>query len=628
MRFCCKTVPRLSKTAPPWRDNFSSEEWRNHILDMTESTAQSLLRHKSLNMPIFTNHREGGSVGRVSGGYQYGGALYHIGDIDESTEHGKFVADQIRSGNINQISLTHIPEDPRVSRQASNVELSLCVGNGARKGSGIIKVWENQDQPPEGVERVDAPPQDEYESERNYYVDQYSPQLIMASDESIVEQVAEFNNPDHKVPLVKMSNNSEEQPSVEVEEKKKESELLEERMAMWDKGLRPEDAKDGETYDLYVIRIADGVRMPSDKLKTRLMQVFADKHEREEKSKETIRCLVNLADSSIKKFGSRASPPVTQDELAEAERHLNAPAIQSMMSRMMMVQASEDAVNSEAEFRRQKELNAERERNLKLEQQVIAARAAEHERQLDREKRNEMMEVMRRRSKNPPPVTDEELIKDKELFKNKQLTGNVEPQSTDPVAKAMRKIQLQNAQSVLIQQLRERPDFKLEGYSEEETRALLQRLSNPGETQDLLSTQDYLARRGIGAVAAFPDARFSREYIPGQVSASEDLMASMYEGRGTISRNLCSPFNQNIDKAVIPVIVDEARRGNRDALKMGSYLQSSVAHICHGNTRGRGNETYRYRYSKDGERPVNGWRNAHSTMAKSSQAKAVERLRY
>lgn len=616
MRFCCKTVPRLSKTAPEWRPDFNPDEMRAYLMDMTEDTGQKLLSHKSLRMPVRTNHKEGGEVGRVVGGYRYKGAMYHIVDIDESTEHGRFVADQVKAGLIHQVSLTHIPEDPSIGRAASNVELSLCVGNGARKGSGIIRVWGENEKPP--VEMTLAQPRDdEFERERSYYLDRRTPEMISASEESVIAQVAEFNHAERTVPLVQVMSTTEPAPE---EEKMKESEVLEEKIEMWDRGLRPDDAVEGDTYFSYLVAKSQETRVPSAKLKMRLLKMHAEQSEHARRLEDTVRCMTNLASTLIKKHGSRATPRVTMDELGEAERQLNTPAIQGMLARMQMVEASEEKAEAEAEHRRQMELLHQREVVAKLEQKVIQDRELASQKQADRESKEALLAQMRRPRAF---VSNADLIKDKELFIEKKM-----PDPVDESNPLRRQVPLQSGQASMIRHLSQEPYFKLQGMSEEDQRALMKRLSSPTETQPVLSTEDYLRRVGCASVVP-SEHRYVAKYIPGMVSCSEDAMEEVCRGRGMSSSHLSSMFNQNIDKSVVPYIMEERRRGNNDALNISRCLQSGMTFREH-TADGHHMERYRRQSVREGfgSEALNGWRFAHESANLGQKITKAERKQW
>src|SRR5271156_6439465 len=139
MRFIAKTVPRLVREQTPLRDDMSPEELKARILQVTHDAGDKILAYKG-QVPVCVDHHWSVSGGKIVGAYKFNDAIYHIVDWDENKdEWTRSIARQLRSGEIDQVSLTHVPEDVALGRPLSVIELSLCTGSGARKGSGVIR---------------------------------------------------------------------------------------------------------------------------------------------------------------------------------------------------------------------------------------------------------------------------------------------------------------------------------------------------------------------------------------------------------------------------------------------------------------------------------------------------------
>jgi len=643
VKFCCRTVPQLVAEVPPARPDMTKEESIARRMAMTRSLAEKLVQDKRslAKMPVGFDHKQA-VVGKAPRAYIYDNALYHIGEIDESTLLGKQVAGHLRRGEITQVSLTHVPDNPELGVKAANIELSLCTLEGARPGSGVIRIWDDDvDKVPADSllsEEEEDPEVESFERERLWYLGQ----LVAASLELATQAVVpEFEHPDRHVTVAMSSSSAAEPsappPSIPAPKTPSMGELLEERMEKFEKhGVRPEDAKEDDTYEVYLMRAFESSpNVISNALRERWMRMMVSLAKARMDAEEQARSMSSLSESIVKKHGVRANPPFTVDEWREAERQRDTPRLEKMRDQLLMVQASEEKAGEREDLER-------RERLLKEERELLTQRAAFLKEEKDREamhlarleeernvqRRGEYTEQLRQmqQPRRPPPVTPQQLARDAQAYREGAFHKPDAPAPDDPVAMAQqRKNQrsLRDTQRVLYNALRDDDMESLRGFSADEIKELKRRFAMEGEMQEVRSTADYLQMKQMAPDAMKPEAgmAFRAPYISGMmVSASRESVEQYYraQGRPEMAARLDNDFNRNLDKAAAPVLYGERQLGLNDPMQVGQFLRSTHTLIDCVRDRQRGmvdmgNHGFR-RPGPSGGAVVNGWRNANSSL--------------
>jgi hypothetical protein len=184
-------------------------------------------------------------------------------------------------------------------------------------------------------------------------------------------------------------------------------------------------------------------------------------------------------------------------------------------------------------------------------------------------------------------------------------------------------VDLQRAQTVLRKTLLEEPDFVLSGFTPEERKALALRLQHGGETMQILSTTEYLQKKGVPTSVPLPDGmRYKSDYIPGMVMASSEAMDRIYAEQPTKAAHLKSVFNRNLDLASVTAMYGETRGGSKDPLNMTAYLASGKTMIWERRALGERNREFDPWRENPHGRSVDGWSNAARSFAKSQMQRA------
>ena len=394
MRIVTRTVPRLVDKADP-NDPFS----------MSFDVARQLIadRASMLHMSVKNNHRPGKSVGTVQHAYIWNDALYHVCDIDESTPEGQSNARMIGSGDLNNVSLSHIPAAPEEGRPLPiNLELTLCCVPGKRKDSGVIAAWTDGNESviqsvPEAdrfnrlrsggvVAAADESPPET--SEQQYY-SKLLPICAAASIEPFlptVYEVPKFNHPDEKQKIMtslstpalvgeagstttmtnpggleqqqqktgndglvdgKEEREDKEEEEEEEDKKKKKSKSadLEEKLDKFEKyGERPSDALPGDTYETYLITKLAGVEKiyRTDALVNRMLKMYqSTANQVAAASDEALTYTINMTEPLVKKFGAKPNSTVSVPEWYEAVRQRDRVKIEQIHRSMLTAAADE-----------------------------------------------------------------------------------------------------------------------------------------------------------------------------------------------------------------------------------------------------------------------------------------------
>jgi hypothetical protein len=643
MRFVCKTVPKLWDELPP--EGVLSPRERH--LAMTRQTAERLIacKRSMRGLQLKLNHRPGVSPGRVLGAYIYNDALYHVAELDETTLAGAEMAKSVRDGSHRQVSLTHF-QRPDGRGAPVNLELSLCTGNGARTGSGIIEI---RDDIPEGVvmasaefsgEDDDNKERDEFEREREYYLGC----LVAASEDAASLSVPSYNQPELLTSIVLSSSAMEQtnppppSPPVAAQQpaapapavvEKRQSELLEERLARFkNDGVVPDDARPNESYFVYLMRnFSENGSMVSSAMRDRVMEELANKTEAqsslakqlaEQKAQyegEISDYTRSIVEPLVRKFGSRAPVPVSLDELKEASSRLDKPRLMNMASNMMAVQASD-------EMAQHQQMMADRERMVRQEQEAMAARKAVLEQELNRDRRMDYLNRIqlaeppapapRARQQQLPPVTPSMLAQDK--VEHRAGAFEAAASATDPVAQAQqRRLKMKQAQSYLVEQLRLFPnETRIAGMSDEQWERVLRQVEG-NEEVPVKSTVEYLKSRGIDTRQPGVE---QDQYVSGMVAASDEFMDAHYPADK--AARLKSQFNANMDRAGMAAYHSAVRDGRKDPMDISALLRSGETVLLPRRSTNRGHAAYDRRWNPvDAHlygRGVDGWVNARSSV--------------
>ena len=593
------------------------------------------------------------------GGYIWNDALYHLAEVDESTPIGAEIAQSIREGHHRQVSLTHY-QGP--DGEPLNLELSLCTGKGAREGSGIIEVWPDDKPLPEGFVSASAEEsdmeEDNYRKEQQYYLNH----LVSASEEATSVVVPQFANPEASVTLVMSSSSSPDHvapsstptplpstpaPVADAPAPQRPGDALEEKLAKFkDQGVAPDDARPGETYQLYLMRVlASGGNVMSKKLIDRVLEAQLEAMESqqrmsqqlEEQKSDLSEYTANIVEPLVRKFGARAPTAVSVDEVREAARQLDKRRLMDIASNMMAISASD-------ELSEHRTMMADRERLLKEEREAIALRRAVLEQERDREKREEVVNRMRllsqqmppapRPSRSGAPLTPEQFARDKNEFRSGALDEPAAVAATNPLPAAAERVRMRKAQAAqrfIAEQMRMHPnDTRVDGMSDQDWEALRRRIESNADVP-VSDTLSYLKAKGVDTSATrLPDGvQFSSAYVPGIVAASDEFIHSHYPEK--VARNLTNDFNSNLDKASMVAYHSGVRAGKSDVMDISAYMRSGHSVLLPRVYR-EGNRHYEGRWNPaEGhlyDRPVDGWRNAQKSFIAGQALSADPQSRF
>lgn len=615
MRFLSRTVPKLWDAIPE-KGVLSPKE---HQYAMTKATAQKLVTNKrSLNgLPVALNHRPGVFPGKVTGAYVHNDAMYHIGHIDETSSVGAEVAKLIRSGSNRNVSLTHYEPG---NGEALNLELSLCTLKGARDGSGIIHVWEDNELPPPGAvqngeEQMDKEPDVEYEKERQHYMNQ----LVFASEEIAELSVPQFGQSDQTVTLVMSDSSSpSEAPAamvVEHQEEKRKCDILEEKLRKFkDENIRPDDAQENETYPVYLMRVfGSGNNTISEALRRRVLEQNIESMENFNQQRASYSAMTNnMLAPVLNKLGARGEQVCSSEELQEAVKRMDTPKLQDIYQQLMLVTASEEMQEKERQRKQQEEI---------AKQQVAILKAA------DQESRNNLLARLQALASSSSPRSSQTVNKPIQppapalaSPQPHRSFGTMPPwQEELERMRATRQRKVEDAQSFLAEQMRRNPRDRPAEVPVEEWNMMRKRVQD-NDVVAARNSMDYLAARGLNPQYQNldPGIKLASQYIPGLQCANEEFIYQNFPADK--ASLLTNDLNQNLDKAAICAY---RYAPSHDPMQMTQYLSSGRHRLVHPSMAQQGNIDYQrsdpLSYQLYDGRTVNGFKNAATTMAKAQQ---------
>lgn len=653
MRFVCKAVPKLVEKHS--YDPTVGPRTPEQRYEMTKEMGSKLTKDQRglKGMPVGLNHRPGPPAGKVLKAFiDEDDALCYMGDIDESEPLGAVVASQIRDGLLNNVSLTHLPRDNPI-----NIELTLCTLKGARPGSGIIRIWDETKDPPVAEEDNNTNDNDDFRREREYYLEKR--ELVMASDEFASIQVPSFNDPTQTTTLVTTMSTvadpspppaseappatSAPPPPADVEadqqsQQRRQGDLIEDKCAMWEKGLRPDDAREGDTYETYLFRmIGDGSNVITHAMRDRIMRLHLDKLDESQKQRkqheDLSRGLINVVAPLVRKFGARANPPVSEKDLLDADNGRDAGRLQQYLTQMQAVMASEEMSTTSAHERMLRDRAALLEREEKMMETRRRFNAEDEARQARERNRFETsrmadqiyertMQNNKKSYHDPPPST----------LPSPPPPPQADPYGMDDLSEHTRRLKLLQSQRSLIDELRN-PSNNIGSVDKDMEKRILAMLESGDGLAPVRSTQEYFKKHNFDPTYTPAEASFKAPYMPGIVAASEEFIAQTYDP--VTARHLNSDFNANLDKAVIPYMVERLRSSSRDPLELNQFLRSYNNIPVERNRRSGeitqwGSTTMNpasLRSTHCGTRQVNGWKNAQSSRLKALTAKAERERR-
>jgi hypothetical protein len=347
MRIVTKTVAKL---VPQYSyDPNTGPQNRQQSLELSREDADKLANDKRtlLSCPLNLNHRPGAPVGRVLKGWVENDGLYHCVKVfDEDTKQ------KLREGHFRNVSLFHT-----LSPHLMNLELTLCALKGSREDTGVIQIFEEDDQRSSMVsasdDEISAEIDPDVESERTHYKKYY---MTAASDDHLpfATTAPLFSNQSESVTI--MATAAPTQPETApttvapAEEEKQKHRPWDEWKAILDKfqneGVRPSDSMENEPYDCYLLRLMH--RYPGNiplELRERIMLSNIDLQNRNVQMKEEQSRLnqlrANQVSTLLAKFGHRASPSITHEAVERARRENDDAKMQEFQDRMMMIAASD-----------------------------------------------------------------------------------------------------------------------------------------------------------------------------------------------------------------------------------------------------------------------------------------------